>query len=162
MKATTIKMSGTRRMRPRRRGGARVVASDDYLSLVRKFPLRPIQTSDQYDAAMAILRDLFGRSSGERLTSGEQDYRDVLAQLVRQYDEGYSSLLMERKRRGRLEPIELLKMLMEEHRMNSVDLGKLVGGSGMASVILNGKRELSKAHIRTLAAHFKINPGAFL
>jgi hypothetical protein len=46
---------------------------------------------------------------------------------------------------------------MEENRMNTVDLGEIVGGSGQASMILRGKRELSKANI-----HFHISPGLLL
>ena len=33
---------------------------------------------------------------------------------------------------------------------------------GLASLIVHGKRELSKTHIRRLARHFKLDPGYFL
>ncbi len=47
--------------------------------------------------------------------------------------------------------------------MNGNDLGELLGsGKGMASLILNGKRELSKANIRVLADRFKVSAAAFL
>ena len=42
------------------------------------------------------------------------------------------------------------------------DLGRLLGNRPLGSLILNGKRELSKAHIRKLAEHFAVDPGALL
>ena len=131
----------------------------DYLKLIRRFPLRPIRTANDYQRAGAILLQLTARADDPGLTGGESDYADVLARLVREYDERHSSILAEARM---LSPIDALKHLMEEHDMNTVSLGKLVGGSGQASLILNGKRELSKANIRTLADHFKVNPSLFL
>ncbi len=46
--------------------------------------------------------------------------------------------------------------------MNVSDLGKVLGNKTAASLVLSGKRELSKAHIRKLAARFKVDPGLFL
>jgi len=46
--------------------------------------------------------------------------------------------------------------------MKPIDLGKLVGGRAQASLILSGKRELSKATIRALADRFKVSPALFL
>jgi antitoxin component HigA of HigAB toxin-antitoxin module len=52
---------------------------------------------------------------------------------------------------------------MDQQGMNTTDLGKLLGsGPGQASLILNGKRELSKTNIRTLAERFKVSPALFL
>ncbi len=136
-------------------------AADDYLDWVIRFPLRPIRTQPDYDRALQILQDLTGRADAG-ISAGESDYADVLSHLVRDYDEQHSSLLKQRAAGRRPSPIELLKHLMEEHGMNTISLGKLVGGSGQASMILSGKRELSKANIRTLAARFKVSPAVFL
>jgi HTH-type transcriptional regulator / antitoxin HigA len=135
--------------------------ADDYLELVRRFPLRPIRTRAVYDCAGKILEDLVGRADAG-LSPGESDYTDVLSTLVREYDEKHSSILQDRAAGRRSSPIEMLKFLMEQHGMNTVSLGKLVGGSGQASMILRGKRQLSKANIRTLAKHFHVSPALFI
>ncbi|MCC7351061.1 MAG: hypothetical protein IT446_10865 [Phycisphaerales bacterium] len=135
----------------------RRVAADDYLELVRRFPLRPIRGRDEYESAAAILTHLIGRADAG-LTDGENDYADVLGRLVQEYDQQHSRFLNE----DNVTPLEALKYLMEEHGMNTVALGKLVGGTGQASLILNGKRELSKANIRTLAKHFNVSPALFI
>jgi antitoxin component HigA of HigAB toxin-antitoxin module len=52
---------------------------------------------------------------------------------------------------------------MRDHGMNTTQLGDLLGsGSGQASMILNGKRELSKANIRVLAARFNVSAGLLI
>ena len=135
-------------------------ATDDYLKLIRHFPLRAIRSQATYDRAAEILKQLIGRADAG-LTAGESDYADVLSRLVRDYDEQHSSILKDIAAK-KSSPIEILKHLMEEHGMNTITLGKLVGGSGQASMILAGKRELSKANIRTLAEHFKLSPAVFL
>src|SRR5437899_1004597 len=114
---------------------------NNYLDLVRHFPLRPIRGKAEYDRAM----DLTARADAG-LSADENDYADVLARLVRDYDQEHSTLLRERAIGRGPSPLEILKYLMEEHGMNTVSLRKMVGGSGQASLILSGKLELSKAN----------------
>jgi HTH-type transcriptional regulator/antitoxin HigA len=135
--------------------------ADDYLELIRRFPLRPIRNAADYEAAARILAGLVGRADAG-LTPGESDYADVLGRLVEDYDKQHSSILKDFAAGRGPSPIEMLKYLMEEHGMNTIALGKLVGGSGQASMILNGKRELSKANIRTLAGRFNVSPAVFI
>ena len=63
---------------------------------------------------------------------------------------------------GKLTPVELLRAMMAEHGMSESDLGRLLGDRSLGHRILSGERELSKAHIRTLADHFALDPAAFL
>ena len=42
------------------------------------------------------------------------------------------------------------------------DLGRLLGNRTLGAAILSGKRGLSKLHVKTLAARFKVAPEAFL
>jgi antitoxin component HigA of HigAB toxin-antitoxin module len=42
------------------------------------------------------------------------------------------------------------------------DSGQADRSRGLASLILNGKRELSKAHIRLLADRFKVGAALFI
>ena len=135
-----------------------IKVADDYLDLVRAFPLRPIRSEADYDQAIEILKDLAGRTDDPGFTAGERDYTDTLSQLVGCYEKVHYPRTGKRPT-----PIELLKFLMGQNDMNSSDLGELLGsGRGQASMILNGKRELSKANIRVLADRFKVNPGLFL
>src|SRR4051794_11723725 len=56
---------------------------DRYLELVRQFPLRPLRTDADLDAAVTVIDALLDRP---RLTAPEQDYLDVLSDLVEAYE----------------------------------------------------------------------------
>lgn len=135
----------------------RTAATDDYLDLVRRFPLRPIRTDADYDQAVEILSSLVGRAD-DGLTPGERDYADALGQFVGTYDDAHYPIQHELKT-----PLARLKYLMQEQGLSTTALGELLGsGQGQASLILNGRRELSKANIRILADHFKVSAALFL
>jgi len=61
-----------------------------------------------------------------------------------------------------LDPIQLLKSLMEEHQLKAKDLTILLKlTKGTVSKILNYQTGLSKETIRKLSEHFKLNQAAF-
>jgi len=126
-----------------------------YLALIDIFPLRPLRSERDYDAAVTILDTLAVRPEGS-LDPGEQDYLDTLTMLVEAYDRERYNLATEQR-----DPLTMLKYLMEESGMTQADLGRLLGNRALASLILNGHRQLSKSHIRKLADHFKVSPALF-
>jgi HTH-type transcriptional regulator/antitoxin HigA len=128
--------------------------SGDYLKLIKRFPIRPIQNQDDYQAAGAILDELIGH---EDLTEGQRDYVAALVRFVQDYDKEHA-----RRELERLTPLEILKHLMEDNEMTTTELGDVLGSRGLASEILNGKRGFSKALIRKLASRFQVDPALFL
>jgi HTH-type transcriptional regulator / antitoxin HigA len=58
-------------------------------------------------------------------------------------------------------PLQILRFLMEQHEMNVTALGTVLGNKTAASLVLAGRRELSKSHIRLLADYFRVDPGLF-
>ena len=127
-----------------------------YLALIDRFPLRPLRSGRDYDAAVAVLDALAVRAEGS-LDAGEQDYFDTLTMLVEAYDQEHHAADEEKR-----DPLAMLKYLMEESGMAQADLGRLLGNRALASLLLNGHRHLSKSHIRKLAEHFKVSPALFL
>jgi HTH-type transcriptional regulator/antitoxin HigA len=123
------------------------------MKLIRQFPLRPIRNDADFDIATDVLGRLAVRIEGT-LDPGEQDYFEVLTELVSQYDDLFPV--------EKSDPIDILKYLMEEHRLNVTDLGRLIGSKGNASEILSGKRQLSRAQMFKLAERFGVKPGLFL
>ncbi len=122
-----------------------------YMRLVRKFPLVPIRNEQQLDAALEIIDELLDRSD---LTAEESDYFSILTDQVRHFEQrAYPAL--------DLPPVELLKYLMEINRLKASDLAPLFGSKSVLSEVLNGKRQLSKAHIANLSEHFGLSPAVF-
>jgi HTH-type transcriptional regulator / antitoxin HigA len=130
---------------------------DSYMDLIQKFPLRPIRTEAERDAADYIMQKLAVRGE-DNLDSGESDYLDVLSDLITDYDGKHWPMPVDKRT-----PLQRLQYLLEQSGTTSVKLREILGCSPtLISLILNGKRELSKENIRTLSAHFKIEAGYLL
>jgi HTH-type transcriptional regulator/antitoxin HigA len=138
----------------RSRKSRRLRVSKDYLDLIRLFPLHPLRSRTEFKSAGKILDKLVGRDD---LTRGQLDYVESLVYFVAAYEK--ASVL---KGFEKLSPIDLLRALMDGNDMNTSDLGEILGGRGIASEVLNGKRDLSKAMIRKLADRFCVYADLFL
>jgi HTH-type transcriptional regulator/antitoxin HigA len=126
---------------------------DRYLDLVRRFPLRPLRTDTDLDAAIAVIDSLIDLPA---LTAPEQDYLDVLSDLVQAYEAEAIPL----------RPVgdaDMLRFLIEQ---KSVTQAMAANGAGIAestiSEVLTGKRKLNRGQIAKLAHYFHVEPGAFL
>jgi len=75
--------------------------------------------------------------------------------LVRQFKETKYPL-------GHAEPVEPLRVLMEDRGVRQRDLISVFGSSSVVSDVLNGKRGISKAHARKLAEHFDVPASLFI
>lgn len=127
-----------------------------YQTLLHRFPLRPLRSDRDYETAVAVLDELAVRPEGS-LERGAQDYFDTLSLLVEAYDLAHDEVDAEPR-----DPLAMLKFVMAESGMTQAELGRLLGNRALASLILNGHRQLSKMHIRKLATHFKVSPALFL
>lgn len=111
-----------------------------------------IKNEKQYLKYCDILEKLV--FSGER---GKQvkDEIELLTLLIEKYDEAHSPVMD-------MEPIALLRSLMEEHNLKAKDMVVLLSISkSYVSDILNYRKGLSKEVIRKLAEHFKLRQEAF-
>jgi HTH-type transcriptional regulator/antitoxin HigA len=126
---------------------------DRYLDLIRRFPLRPLRTGADLDAAVAVIDELLDRAA---LTVPEQDYLDVLSDLV----ESYETETIPMRPVG---DAELLRFLIEHKNITQAEAAS---GASIAestiSEVLAGKRKLNRGQIAKLARYFHLNPGAFL
>jgi HTH-type transcriptional regulator / antitoxin HigA len=110
-----------------------------------------IKTDHQYLEYCARLEELLDTV----ISNSDQDEVELLTLLIEKWDTGNNSF-------EDVNPIELLKSLMSEHKLKSKDLVEILGVSkGLVSDILNFKKGLSKEIIRTLASYFSISQEAF-
>ena len=128
---------------------------DDYLALIRRFPLKRIRTETEHRQALKVSGDLIGRD--RKLTTGQSSYLDALAVLIRDYEQAHNG-----SSRPAATGVDVLKHLMAEHAMTQRQLAQLLGvGDSAASMILTGSRDLTKSHIEKLSRHFGVGVGAF-
>jgi HTH-type transcriptional regulator / antitoxin HigA len=131
-------------------------ARDDYLELVKQFPLRVIRNERELDAATKV--GLRVAAKGEAaLSEGQTEYLDVLDRLIEDYEDAFHGMPADDAT-----PLERLRSLVEEAGLSASDLGRLLGNRSLGSLLLTGRRELSKAHVRLLAEYFKVDAGYFL
>lgn len=125
-----------------------------YGRLLTKVQPRVIETDEEFDRCVAAMEALDMRSErGERLGPEERALLALLERLVRDYDE--------RIELPEVSGVEVLRHLMEHNGLTQADLLPVFKSRSVASAVLAGKRELSKAHIRALADFFHLSPAAF-
>jgi HTH-type transcriptional regulator/antitoxin HigA len=125
-----------------------------YLGLLKRFPLLAIRSEPEYDQATAVAQDLMGRDD---LDEDQGRYLDTIITLISAYEAKEYDF-----DRDNLSPLEALQTLLEANQMTPADLGRVIGSQPYASMILAGKRQISKDNAKKLAERFKVDAGLFI
>ncbi len=107
--------------------------------------MKPIKTEADYQAALARMEVLFDAQIG----TPESDEADILALLIDDYENKHYPIEAP-------DPIEAIKIRMEEMNLKQVDLISEIGGKSRVSEILNRKRRLTVNMIRKLSERLNI------
>jgi HTH-type transcriptional regulator/antitoxin HigA len=83
-------------------------------------------------------------------TAEEDAALELMVRLIRDYEEEHHPL-------PDPPPHEMLAYLMDQRDLKRADLLPIFKSSGYVSDVVNGKRAISKAHARELAAFFKVS-----
>ena len=125
---------------------------DRYLELVQRFPLRPLHTDVDLDVAVEVINDLIDR---DKLTAAEQDYLDVLGDLVEAYEDVAVPM-------DEVSDADMLRFLIENRGVTQTELAKQTRiAESTISEVQAGKRKLNRAQIGKLARFFHVEPGVF-
>ena len=109
-----------------------------------------IKTEKQYKEYCTVLEDLVVQDNQEFY-----DEIELLNLLIDKWDQDHHTF-------SDLDPIELLKALMDENKLRSKDLAEILHLSkGTVSKILSYQKGLSKPSIRKLSKYFKVAQEAF-
>jgi HTH-type transcriptional regulator/antitoxin HigA len=132
----------------------RKAVAERYAELLAKSLPKPIETEAENERALEIVNSLM--SKGEKnLTSEERWLLRMLVRLIEDFEEKAYPI-------DEAPPRAVLKMLMEDRGLQQVDLAPLLGGRSRVSDVLSGKREISKAQAKALAAFFKLPADLFI
>ena len=101
--------------------------------------IRPIKTEKDYDKALERLELIFDASPDSK----EGDEAEILSLLIENYENKYYPIESP-------DPIEAIKIRMEEMNMKQKDLIGIIGGKSRVSEILNKKKRLTVEMIRKL------------
>lgn len=125
-----------------------------YRGLCDLYLPRPIHDDTEDAEATAIMNAL---AVFTRLNAEQRDYLDVVTEFVDEYDKG------KKVRLPKVSGLDTLKFLLEERGMSAADLSRVLGVSrNLGAMILRGERQLTLAHVGTLAKHFRVSADLFL
>ncbi|AGA28213.1 helix-turn-helix domain-containing protein [Singulisphaera acidiphila] len=128
-------------------------AGTRYLELIRRFPLRPLRSEPELDEAIEIVNGLIDR---DKLASDEEDYLDVLGDLIRKYETEHHPM-------PPVSDTDMLRFLIESRQ---VTLSKVAEETRVAvstiSEVLAGKRTLNRRHIEAFAKYFHVETSVFM
>jgi HTH-type transcriptional regulator / antitoxin HigA len=113
--------------------------------------IKLLKTEEDYQQALERLSDLFDAKIG----TSESDEADVLAMLVDEYEKKHYPIESP-------DPIEAIKIRMEEMHLRQIDIASDLGGSNRASEVLGKKRKLTVDMIRKLTSRLNLSPNVLI
>jgi HTH-type transcriptional regulator / antitoxin HigA len=127
-------------------------ATERYLALIRKFPLRPIRSEEENEAALAVIASLGERQREGLLSPEERDNITVLAKLIEEYE----------GTRYPRAPVTGSAMLSHLIEARGISLARLAADTGIAestlSGLVGGSRPIGPRQIQVLARYFGADP----
>ncbi|MGL2987607.1 helix-turn-helix domain-containing protein [Flavobacterium sp. RSSA_27] len=111
----------------------------------------PIKTDKDYKEALARFEVLFDAPIG----TPEGDEAEILAILIDEYENVHFPINLP-------DPIEAIKIRMEEMQLKQIDLVEAIGGKSRVSEILNRKRKLTVEMIRNLVIRLNLSPSVLI
>jgi HTH-type transcriptional regulator/antitoxin HigA len=124
-------------------------------------PSLKIDNDQDYREAIAFLERLL-----ERAEDREDDPLLPLIEMIGQRLHAYEMRRDEVRQfvaeaEGQDSSVAVLKLIMRQYQLGTADLQEEIGSKSLLSMILNGKRSLTKSHIEKLSHRFHISPAAF-
>ena len=113
--------------------------------------IKPIKTEADYRKALERLEEIFDSKMG----TPESDQADILGLLIDEYEKKHYYI-------DAPDPIEAIKIRMEEMKLKQVDLADVIGGKNRVSEVLNRKRKLTLEMIRNLTRRLNLSPGLLI
>jgi HTH-type transcriptional regulator/antitoxin HigA len=113
--------------------------------------IKLIKTETDYQKALKRLEDIFDAKIG----TPESDEADILGLMIDEYEKKHYPI-------DAPDPIEAIKIRMEEMQLKQVDLADALGGKNRVSEVLNRKRKLTLEMIRNLTERLNLSPGLLI
>ena len=131
---------------------ALAVKTPEYAKLLAQILPGVIHSEDENDHFIAILEKLEHRSS--KWSKAEARLAELLTLLIENFEDKNYQLKAST-------PIEVLLELMESNDLKQKDLVDIFGAESTVSAVLNGKRNMTREHIKRLSKRFQVSPEVF-
>jgi HTH-type transcriptional regulator / antitoxin HigA len=131
---------------------AEITDRREYAHLLSEALPHVIHNDAENDRCSTILESLLRK---KKRSAEERRLAELLTLLIEEYEEQRFAA------RHPAAPIDILRHLIDANGLRQVDLLDVFGTASIASEVLSGKRDLSKAHIARLSKRFQVSPALF-
>jgi len=120
-----------------------------------------IKTEQDYQEALEIIDHLFLEAK-DTIDDPLNDLIDMISRAIEKYELKQDDIVkFEKEANNTTQEISVLRVLMKQHNLTLVDFKDEIGSKSLVSMILNGKRNLTKEHIAKISKRFNLNPALF-
>jgi HTH-type transcriptional regulator / antitoxin HigA len=134
-------------------GANTTINSQRYGRLLSKAQPTIIKTEAENERALLLVEKLFEK--GDKLSFEENTLLELLVKLIADFEEEHYPI-------RDATPQEVLLELMNARGLKQTDLADVLGSKSRVSEILSGKREISKAQIKSLSQFFNVSVELFV
>lgn len=108
--------------------------------------IKPIKSEADYDRALARMEKIFDAPADTK----EGDEAEILSLLIEQYEHKHYPI-------DAPDPIEAIKVRMEDMNLKQTDLIGVIGGKSRVSEVLHKRRKLTVEMVRKLTAKLRLS-----
>ncbi len=120
-----------------------------------------IKTKKDYQYALETIEHLFSEATDKK-NDPLHDLIDIISKAIEKYEKKQNSIVNFIKEADSTnQEISVLRVLMSQHNLTLSSFKDEIGSKPLVSMILNGKRNLTKEHISKLCKRFKLSPSLF-
>jgi HTH-type transcriptional regulator / antitoxin HigA len=127
-----------------------------YGRLLSRAQPRAIRNDKELEAMTAELLKLDELEEAGKASLEELELAELLTVLIERYEEEHYPIILDGP------PHERLAAVMEHRGLSQSDIAKVLGSRSLASEILSGKREISKAAVKKLAESLRAPAELFI
>ncbi len=125
--------------------------TSNYAALLSETKPEVVRDEKQNQAYIRRLEELTSKQSVSR---AEQKLIELLVVLIENFEVKHYPV-------PDAGPVNVIRHLMEAHHLRQKDLVDVFSTESVASEVLNGKRQLTREHIKRLSMRFAVSPAVF-
>lgn len=120
-----------------------------------------IKSEQDYKDALVTIEHLF-KQAKDIPDDPLNDLIDILSRAIEKYESKQKDIILfDKEAKNINQEISTLRVLIDQHNLTVADLKDEIGSKSLVSMILSGKRNLTKEHILKLSQRFNISPALF-
>ena len=120
-----------------------------------------IKTEQDYQEALETMEHLF-TTAEDKKDDPLNDLIEIISRAITKYEAEQEDIVaFDNEANNTSQEISVLRVLMSQHNLKLTDFKDEIGSKSLVSMILNGKRNLTKEHIANISTKFNLDPASF-